>query len=639
MCSMQDAITVAQSYIAAGIKCIPIIKGEKKPHNRNWSTEFLTFEQFKSFSKPGDGLAIITGKCSGIICIDIDKKHGGLSWYENNKDTLGNHILEQTPGGGFHLYFRYPEQIDYVPSTSKLAQGVELMADGGRYVITAPSSHPNGGTYKLVSNIDLSQITWEIDPPPTQVLDTLFAITTKRNKALEDPTYITHEGLRGDMPRAIEAITNMPAAKEGEAGDTHTYAAACVCRDYGLTQMECYQVLKVYFNPRCVPPWSDNDLRTKILNGYKYAKDPIGNKIPPPLPESTKALQASKWLATTPQPITPIMIGVLDAGDKMVIIGQSKTRKSFFAEQLAIITACGGNFLGFDIPNKKKVLLIQLEIRQNQYHWRCVKMCKALEIEPHELENLWVVNARGSAQIPQLLEDRIDELKPEVIIIDPFYKVITGDENKAEDVKLILRSFDALAEKTGAAIVYVHHDKKGISGDHQLTDRGAGSGVLARDFDSAIFLSPHKEGNNDLVMEFITRNYPPKPSVTIAWDNYRFILSDALPTKKTTRSASQEPKVKLNQLTILARKVIEDALDKGYTQVGAASLRAMLEDGGVGRNKLSAVKEELVRDGVIEITSVQKDGRYGGKMVTLHRSKENTQTSFYSRGVSEDLDI
>jgi RecA-family ATPase len=39
-----------------------------------------------------------------------------------------------------------------------------------------------------------------------------------------------------------------------------------------------------------------------------------------------------------------------------------------------------------------------------------------------------------------------------------------GDESKIEEVKPLLRKFDLLVEKTKAALIYVHHDKKGISG-------------------------------------------------------------------------------------------------------------------------------------------------------------------------------
>jgi RecA-family ATPase len=38
-----------------------------------------------------------------------------------------------------------------------------------------------------------------------------------------------------------------------------------------------------------------------------------------------------------------------------------------------------------------------------------------------------------------------------VVILDPLYKLLEGDENSAQDMKPLLAGFDRLAETTGAA--------------------------------------------------------------------------------------------------------------------------------------------------------------------------------------------
>ena len=193
-------------------------------------------------------------------------------------------------------------------------------------------------------------------------------------------------------------------------------------------------------------------------------------------PNGVTALVASTWLKEPQIPANPVLLNLFDSGDKVVIIGQSKTRKSFFALQLSLTLSSGRGFLGFISTEKKKVLLVQSEIKKDRYHSRCVRMAERLNIEPDELSELLIVNTRGAPSQQLLIERQVEEHKPDVVIIDPFYKLISGDESKSEDVKPILRFFDTLAEKSGAAIVYVHHDKKGVSGDQQLTDRGSGTG-------------------------------------------------------------------------------------------------------------------------------------------------------------------
>lgn len=345
-------------------------------------------------------------------------------------------------------------------------------------------------------------------------------------------------------------------------------------------------------------------------------------------------LKASDWLALPIVPPIPVLPEIFDAKDKVVIIGQSKTRKSFFTEQLAMCLASGMSFLGFQSAGKKKVVLVQSEITLDNYHARCVRMAEHLGIPHPDLDQLIIVNARGLKYLEEVIEEAATLHKPDVIIIDPFYKVIQGDENKSEDIKLILRFFDRLTEKTGAAIMYVHHDKKGVSGDQQLTDRGSGSGVLARDFDSAIFLSPHKSNPNDLVVEFITRNYPPKEPITVSWWDYHFAKSNAVPEKKTSRDVAKGASTRLDQHVRAALEVIKEKWKAGYKELGISTLRALLADEGIKYKRFDAVVEELVRAGEITIETRKAEKGRESKFITPLYNREG---NLFSNAVLEEI--
>ena len=99
------------------------------------------------------------------------------------------------------------------------------------------------------------------------------------------------------------------------------------------------------------------------------------------------------------------------------------------------------------------------------------------------------------------IEEIVKPYGPEVISLDPLYKIATGAENAAEDLKGILNAFDELSRATGAAIPFVHHDAKGASGDRDIRDRGAGSNVLGRDYDACITLTPHASEPDAVVVE------------------------------------------------------------------------------------------------------------------------------------------
>lgn len=72
------------------------------------------------------------------------------------------------------------------------------------------------------------------------------------------------------------------------------------------------------------------------------------------------------------------------------------------------------------------------------------------------------------------------------VIIDPIYKIITGDENSAEQMALFCNQFDRLCTELDTAVIYCHHHSKGAQGGKRAIDRSSGSGVFARDPDAIL---------------------------------------------------------------------------------------------------------------------------------------------------------
>ena len=81
------------------------------------------------------------------------------------------------------------------------------------------------------------------------------------------------------------------------------------------------------------------------------------------------------------------------------------------------------------------------------------------------------------------------------MIIDPIYKVITGDENSADQMALFCNQFDKICTELGTAVIYCHHHSKGSQSGKRTMDRASGSGVFARDPDALLDMSelPLKE--------------------------------------------------------------------------------------------------------------------------------------------------
>ena len=72
------------------------------------------------------------------------------------------------------------------------------------------------------------------------------------------------------------------------------------------------------------------------------------------------------------------------------------------------------------------------------------------------------------------------------MILDPIYKVLTGDENAADQMAKFCNQFDLVCRQLGCAVVYCHHHSKGAQGGKRSMDRASGSGVFARDPDALL---------------------------------------------------------------------------------------------------------------------------------------------------------
>ena len=78
----------------------------------------------------------------------------------------------------------------------------------------------------------------------------------------------------------------------------------------------------------------------------------------------------------------------------------------------------------------------------------------------------------------------------DLIIIDPIYMLLDGDENNSEVIKEFFKQISRLKTATGASIIMCHHESKGSNSAKNVVDRTSGSGVLSRYPDALISLEP-----------------------------------------------------------------------------------------------------------------------------------------------------
>lgn len=188
--------------------------------------------------------------------------------------------------------------------------------------------------------------------------------------------------------------------------------------------------------------------------------------------------------------LAPELIGgVLRQGHKMLVAGPSKAGKSFALIELCCAIAEGRDWLGFPCA-QGRVLYVNLELDRASCLHRFKDVYKALGWAPKNLQSLDIWNLRGhSAPMDKLAPKLIRRAAKKnyiAIVIDPIYKVITGDENSADQMAAFCNQFDKICTELGTAVIYCHHHSKGAQGGKRSMDRASGSGVFARDPDALV---------------------------------------------------------------------------------------------------------------------------------------------------------
>lgn len=192
-----------------------------------------------------------------------------------------------------------------------------------------------------------------------------------------------------------------------------------------------------------------------------------------------------------PELAPPLIDGVLRQGHKMLIAGPSKAGKSYALIELCAAIAEGKKWLGWQCA-KGKVMYVNLELDRASCLHRFKDVYDALGFKAENICNIDIWNLRGKS-VP------MDKLAPKLIrraakkgyiaiIIDPIYKVITGDENSANEMAKFCNQFDKVCTELGCAVIYCHHHSKGVQGGKRSMDRASGSGVFARDPDALLDL-------------------------------------------------------------------------------------------------------------------------------------------------------
>ncbi len=403
--------------------------------------------------------------------------------------------------------FEAGENVGYVTRSWKNEKGKYVPQDKGNWDRTAGQlieglSHCNGDIGSVLGDYDPEGGAWIRFNPldgkgvrNENVTDYRYALVESDGMEIEKQNAILREL---ELPIAClvhSGRKSLHAIVKVDAADYHEYRKR-VDYMYAICQKNGMQVDTQNRNPSRLSRMPgimrgerkqfliDTNIGKASWNEWQEWIESVNDDLPDP--ESLENV----W-ENLPE-LSPCLIdGVLRKGHKMLIAGPSKAGKSFLLIELCIAIAEGKKWLQWPCA-QGKVLYVNLELDRASCLHRFKDVYQALGISPDHLQNIDIWNLRGKS-IP------MDKLAPKLIrraakknyvavVIDPIYKVITGDENSADQMANFCNQFDKVCTELGCAVIYCHHHSKGSQGSKKSMDRASGSGVFARDPDALLDL-------------------------------------------------------------------------------------------------------------------------------------------------------
>lgn len=407
-------------------------------------------------------------------------------------------LRARTPRGGEHLFYALAEGERVAPSVGKVAPHVDVRSFHS-YVLLAPSRTADGA------------YTWESNGKAAYRTDEMVRVASvAREKSRDRDTWIIEPDLPENISLAIEWLKrDAKVAVEGRGGDHIAYATAAHCKSFGLSQELAFDLMWEHWNPRCVPPWSADQvdhLEAKVVNGYSYNTSPPGNITPAYKVAKGRSL-FKPVLADLPagremtagrfrfvdrsgmDSISPpewLIPDCLPSNAYALLVGASGTFKTFIALDIALSIATGVNWPwegNWPKIGSSGLVLFTAGEGRPEFRKRVVAWEKRWWGGRHA-EGLVLADP-----VPLIQEDLNPYLDGALAMSKDGYKLVVIDtvgramqgvnENAQEHASAFTKMVEKLQRELGCAVLALHHTGHG-------ENRARGSSVFQADADTVL---------------------------------------------------------------------------------------------------------------------------------------------------------
>jgi len=159
--------------------------------------------------------------------------------------------------------------------------------------------------------------------------------------------------------------------------------------------------------------------------------------------------------------------GLLEKGGFGLVAAMPGVGKTQFSMQLAISAALGIPFLGWNIPNKQKVLFLSLEMSHVSLKYITEIIARGYTEEELEQihENVLIapIGEAISLDRPEgirFLESLVESYSPDGIVIDSMGKLSSKEISNDAVIKVLNNQYIRLRKKFGCWLWIIHHNRK-----------------------------------------------------------------------------------------------------------------------------------------------------------------------------------
>lgn len=589
-------------------KVFPCVPGAKHPLHKGWQAEASDDPKtikamWRAEADANIGLAIQPG----FVAIDADLYKPGaeeaLDAFEAEHGRLPRTLESRTARGGFHLVYVTEKTLGN--GTGELPDFGDVRGHGG--LIVGPGSVFEGKRYEvenlcppidLPKNIEgMLRAKKRRDPSKPDTPARFILVDDPRNqKAFED-------WCAGISVRTITTPEGQVAEPciEGQRGNNKLAATGAMAHDYGLSCDVAAEIAFEHFNPRCDPPWDDDDFYKHFQSGYRAATSQLGSRAPArdhrsmfkPVSRDTKAPErdGSRFkIWTIPElmrrePPEWQIDEVIPEQGYTILYGPPQSFKTFLALDMALSIATGTPWRGRPVKQGRVLFCMgegTFDADKRVNAWLAHNEMKL----PDSFE---IIEPAPMLRMPGDLAEFIEAAEAgwpwDLVVIDTIGRTMAGlNDNATEHARMFTEFAGDIRDQLGAATLAITHSPK------DRPEVLLGSGAFEADAD-VILNATVPESGRGVDLEQRKQKYCAPWARGLSFEcveagesialNPRNPTAAAAPTDKAKGRKKHDPRPNPERFAVIDKAIEEELRSnklKEYSQTHLAEILAMRPD-------------------------------------------------------------